>query len=291
MAVEDSDSAKKPDISVMLTGFKRLRRLPEQIEAVRSQTIPPVAVWLYHNSHRKFELSDIPDGVDRVITSHPNLGVWPRFMSCMEFETDYVCVFDDDTVPGKKWFENCWNSMQKQEGLYGTNGIIFPLQGRRPYSSIGWKGNRRETTEVDIVGHSWFFKRDWLRYYAFLPRPMGKDGKTGKPVHLRTGSEDYHFSVTLQAMGLGTYVPPHPEDKQELWGSLKGGYGRDKHALWKSKAEERKKAAVHEMYRNAGWALVKERGKGDAGLARSKVHLFGNPANWQQITGAVPFQV
>ena len=33
--------------------------------------------------------------------------------------------------------------------------------------------------------------------------------------------EDMHFSVMLQKyLGLNTYVPPHPKDNKELWGSL-----------------------------------------------------------------------
>lgn len=266
----------------MLTGYKRLRHLSEQIQAIKAQTLKPVEIWLYHNSHRKFQLNEEHVGIDRTITAHPNLGVWPRFMACMEFEADYVCVFDDDTIPGKRWLQNCYESMQEKEGLYGTNGIIFPVEGRRPYQSVGWKQCNDAITQVDIVGHSWFFKRDWLRFYGFFPRPMGTYEETGLPAHFRTCGEDYHFSVVMQrGLGLATYVPPHPKDKPELHGSIRGGLGRDKHALWKKKAEEQAKVVTHDLYRRAGWKLVRE--GADADIAQPQVRFPGDPANWLSV--------
>jgi hypothetical protein len=35
--------------------------------------------------------------------SNYNFGVWARFAFALNATTKYVCVFDDDTLPGKKW--------------------------------------------------------------------------------------------------------------------------------------------------------------------------------------------
>jgi hypothetical protein len=275
MDAEASDSEKKrSEISVMLTAFKRPKTLQRQINAINAQTMPVREIWLYHNNHKKFRLDGHTVPVDRIISTFPNLGVWPRFLACMDFETEYVCVFDDDTIPGTRWLENCYKSMQKTEGLYGTNGILFPKIGRGPRHSRGWKVCVDEITPVDIVGHSWFFKRDWLRYYSFFPRP-----DAGDDVPIRTAGEDYHFSYVLQkGLGLGTYVPPHPKGRPEWHGSTQGRLGRDHHALWKQKGEEGKKARVHEAYRKAGWTLVSEGGL-DASKSQSEIHLPGSSAN------------
>jgi hypothetical protein len=41
-----------------------------------------------------------------------------------------------------------------------------------------------------------------------------------------------HFSYTIQKyLGINTYVPPHPKDDKDMWGSLKAEqYGGDKEA-------------------------------------------------------------
>lgn len=258
----------------MLTCFKRPGNIKSIADAIAVQTVKPTQVWLYHNQNTDTPLTTVPSIVGRVITASKNMGVWPRFLTCMDMDTDYVCVFDDDTVPGSRWFENCLNSMEMHEGLHGTNGIIFPVKGRKPYKSIGWKGCRNQTTPVDIVGHSWFFKRDWLRYYGFMPRPSHNGGK-----NFQTCGEDYHFSVSLQMMcNLRTYVPPHPKGNKSVWGSVQGQLGRDHHALWKSKTEERKKNLVHNAYRQIGWRLIN-----DVDKPGPRIYIPGGSQDWESV--------
>ena len=55
-----------------------------------------------------------------------NYGVWARFAFALNSTSDYVCVFDDDTIPSEKWFENCINCIENENnGLYGTIGVTF----------------------------------------------------------------------------------------------------------------------------------------------------------------------
>ena len=79
------------------------------------------------------------------------------------------------------------------------------------HDKYGWNNPNSEIMEVDIVGHSWFFKREWLScYWRELP-----DIKSSSFV-----GEDIHFSYTLQKyLNLSTYVPPHPKNNKSLWGS------------------------------------------------------------------------
>ena len=102
--------------------------------------------------------------------------------------------------------------MQSSEGLLGARGLRFRSKNRyTPNFDFGWNNPSNEIQKVDIVGHSWFFKRDWLStFWRELP-PKDFSNIAG---------EDIHFSYTLQKyLGLGTYVPPHPENNLELWGS------------------------------------------------------------------------
>jgi GT2 family glycosyltransferase len=72
------------------------------------------------------------EGFDTNLTSslitascNKNLGVWARFAYALNASTEYVCIFDDDTIPGNRWLENCLNTIQTHNGLLGTAGIRF----------------------------------------------------------------------------------------------------------------------------------------------------------------------
>jgi glycosyltransferase involved in cell wall biosynthesis len=213
------------NITVILNGFKRSQHFKKQLEAIENQTIKPKEILLWQNLGENF---------DKHLTSrtthsscNKNLGVWARFAYALNADTEYVCVFDDDTIPGKKWLENCLNTIQEHDGLLGTIGVKFQTtQSYHPSTRVGWANPNNNTEEVDIVGHSWFFRREWLStFWRELP-----DVKQTRLV-----GEDMHFSYTLQKyLNKKTYVPPHPIDDMEMWGSKPDtgwGIGQDSAAL------------------------------------------------------------
>lgn len=197
-------------ISVILNAYKRTEHLQKQIDALNRQTIKPSRIYVWQNA-----ACVVPEHIKSQVTfveCNENLGVWARFSLALNAETEFVCLFDDDTIPGSKWFENCLNTMKTHEGLLGTRGLRFLAPNRyHPFISFGWDGPVSDVTQVDIVGHSWFFKREWLgAFWRELP-PLDASKIAG---------EDIHFSYAIQKyLGLNTYVPPHPLDDLELWGS------------------------------------------------------------------------
>lgn len=236
------------DISVLLSTHRRLEYLPEQLAAIRAQTVQPREIRIWHDGPLP------PPGQEcgcTVVSSSANLGVWPRFLHCLEFSTEFVAVFDDDTIPGPKWLENCVQTHQDTGGaLIGAAGVRFPAGDRSKLPRYGWGRAFPEAMEVDVVGHCWFFPRNWLRMYGALPRAPG----------ITTAGEDYHLSVIAQRIGYASFVAPHPPDNKALWSSLKGcKYGDDAQALWTRKGEESKKQAAHEHYRGLGWKLMSDR--------------------------------
>jgi hypothetical protein len=201
------------DITVILNGYKRPQFLQEQINAIQNQTVKPREIMLWQNNTEGFD-SNITNTIT-IAASSKNLGVWARFAYALNAKTEYICVFDDDTIPGSKWFENCLETMKTHEGLLGTVGLVYHSpNGYRPNTRYGWADiNNEEAMRVDIVGHAWFFKREWLTaFWRELP-----------PVGFEIIGEDMHFSYMIQKyLGLNTYVPPHPRDDKEMWGSTKG---------------------------------------------------------------------
>ena len=203
-----------PDITCILTFYKRPQLLHEQLAAIKNQTVPPkkIIIWVNHADGIEFP-TDMDSSITVIKSSH-NFGVWARFSVALLANTKYVCIFDDDTIPGKKWFENCYHTMHRVNGLLGTIGVVF--KNTEVYEHLiryGWDNPNENIQQVDIVGHSWFFKREWLQYlWKIQPSYDAED-------FLVVG-EDIAFSVMLQQHGIYTYVPPHPRDDIEMFGSI-----------------------------------------------------------------------
>ena len=125
-------------ITVILNGYKRPHALTPQMEALKRQTIKPdmVMFWQNKDSDVKFDYSPLSNCV--VTTSNANFGVWARFAYALNATTEYVCVFDDDTIPGSKWLENCLSTIKTSEGLLGTIGVIFNDENYISYDRWGW---------------------------------------------------------------------------------------------------------------------------------------------------------
>jgi glycosyltransferase involved in cell wall biosynthesis len=214
-------------VSVILTAYKRPYTLQEQITAIKNQTIKPSEIMFCQNGDEQFDETLLTDVT--TIRCSNNLGVWARFSYALNCKSDYVCIFDDDTIPGVRWLENCLETAKilKDECLLGTIGVKFKsLTDYFKHERVGW-GNPNDNVErVDIVGHSWFFKKELLTtFWRELPR-VNQDLKVG---------EDIHFAYMLQKYAnIGCYVPAHPIMAPELWGSIEKtawSYGRDENAL------------------------------------------------------------
>jgi glycosyltransferase involved in cell wall biosynthesis len=218
-----------PKISVILTAWLRPQYLEEQVERILNQSIPPHDIVLWYNCppkrfgllERKQMVSFKNDRyVKKIICDH-NFGIIPRFSMAACMEGEYVCIFDDDTMPGNRWFENCLAFVDSEKVLCGTIGLRYlsrtELKTEKP--RMGWEGMNANLEYVDLVGHSWFFRREWAKYF------WDED-----PV-IRDFGEDIHFCAMLQRYGIRVACPPHPQEDKTLWGSVHPERGIDKVAI------------------------------------------------------------
>ncbi len=244
----------KTDITAILTIYKRPHVILEQIEAIKNQTVPPKKIIVYVNYAEGY---DVPTSLRNdksiiFIESNTNLGVWARFAIGLLANTEYICIFDDDTIPGKKWFENCLNSINKVNGLLGTVGVNlvsnpdkYIIHGQR----YGWPSPNNDIVKVDIVGHSWFFRREWLKYLW--------ETTPDYDTFLRIG-EDIGFSWALQKHGINTYVPPHPSYDIEMFGSIPDKawkYGTENVAIYLNNPNFN---LAFKFYRQKGFRLIND---------------------------------
>jgi len=214
-------------ITVVLNGYKR-NNLKEQVEAIKNQTVPVKEIFYWQNTVPGFSYDEETYSQLNASLSNYNYGVWARFAYALNARTDYICVLDDDTIPGNRWLENCLNTYETHPGLLGGIGLRFKnknyeldLLENGEVAKFGWQVNNQEPIQVDIVGHSWFFARDLLSvFWREIPAV--------EPWTMLCG-EDIHFSYMLQKYtDLKTWVPPHPSNDTSMWSSLKAlQYGGD----------------------------------------------------------------
>lgn len=200
------------DITVILNCYRRPYNLKMQIDAINSQTIKPKQIWLWINDHednRDFDFSTIK--IDRIFKNNYNWKFYGRFAAALLCDTKFISVYDDDTIPGSKWHENCLNTMKESQGILGSAGVILNSSTYSDHQRCGWPTQNDQTTEVDLVGHAWFFKREWLQH-LWKEKPFTWDN-----------GEDIQFSYMAKVhAGIKTYCPPHPRNDKELHGSILG---------------------------------------------------------------------
>jgi glycosyltransferase involved in cell wall biosynthesis len=228
------------NITVILNGYKRTYTIEQQYEAIKNQTVKDIDIFYWINlvDQSKQIPQNIIDECHSII-SNTNFGVWGRFSIALNAVTPYICIIDDDTIPGPKWLENCLNTIKTHNGVLTTRGVIMDKEHNnlypmpQSYKAYGWCVPNEETMQVDIGCHSWFFDKKILR--AFW-------GEMPVNIPMNYG-EDMHLSYVAQKyFNLGTYIPPHPTDNLDLWGSMPKTaqeYGTDPNAIsWNNQANQ-----------------------------------------------------
>lgn len=217
-----------PKVSVVLNAYRRRRNLPNQVQAVLSQTVEVQEILIWENGRDRDSEGPlrVPEAT-YIASSTQNLGVWARFTFALNAKGDFLWILDDDTIPGPRWLESALGTFQSSPGVIGSRGLIFRSdRSYLGYREVGPNFPNSETTQVDLLGHNWVFPRKWLAYFF---------AEYGNRFDNPLAGEDIHLSYSVQKhLGLGCFVPPHLPEKMEHWGELveKSLYsGRDAAAI------------------------------------------------------------
>jgi|GEM_PF-5736949 len=221
---------RKKTVTVVLNGYKRQISLAEQLESLALQSFPVdrIMYWNLKSNASRYQ----PDyqllakmGVETAETSH-DYGVWGRFSFALNSNSDFICMMDDDIVPGQRYIENCMACYEKQAGIYGTLGSAFS-RSTNELMNFGWKEcHNPAPVHVNYLYQTWFMPRKALN--AFWSEPVAEHRTQNR--HM---AEDIHLSLMAQTkLGLKTFVAPHPIEEPQLWGNIaKEKYGLDIHAV------------------------------------------------------------
>ena len=253
-AGEPLGDTREGGVTAILTVYRRGEYLAAQVEALRAQSVPPEEIWVWCNDGG-VPIEDVSALVERVVVSNSNWTFWGRFALAGLVRTEHVALYDDDVLPGPLWHASCLATIAAgHDGILGGSGVLLPLAGG--YSSrhkVGWNGHHLDVaTEVDLVGHAWFFRKTHLRHLWHESPASWQNG------------EDIHFScMALRHGGVRTWVPPHPEGERERW-SCRPDFGkrvgRTSAATFKAVGHHAVRDDVVDACRAAGWRIVAERG-------------------------------
>ncbi len=239
-------------ISVILNVYKRPYTLEKQIESLLSQSIKikteNIHVW-YNNVEGLEQPLPKNQNIKTYKCNH-NTKFFGRFTIPLLCKTPYIAMLDDDIIPGKKWFENCVDTIEKNNSILGASGVITNGKTYIPNQKVGWNGLKsNKPIEVDLVGHGWFYKQEWSKFMWLETPPSWDNG------------EDMFFSYIAQKNGIKTIVPPHPPNEIELWGNnpnLDNNWGVDKnaHSLTVSNHLNIRNNIVKNL-KSKGWKTIK----------------------------------
>lgn len=242
----------KINISVILTVYKR-NNLSKQLKAISEQSIKPKNITIYQNEN----FVDVEDFISKYnldipvnhIKSKDNLKFHARFCISLLEKNEFICIFDDDTIPGKNWLLNCYETYKKYNCIVGANGRII----KKDYKDYNIQrlinvGDGKEVpgdTLVDFVGHSWFFKKDWVRN-MWSEDPFTWDN-----------GEDIHFAALNKLRNnIPCYVPRMSLEDKSRWGDLETYLGDDLHATFKKQDHNILRSSLIKHYIENGWSVI-----------------------------------
>jgi len=205
-----------PGITALIATYRRPQTLMPLIEAVRGQSVPPSLLWAWANEPwDEFSTCLRSAGFDRLVMCSQNAYFHGRFALALLAPTEYVAIFDDDSIPGCDWFANCLETMALTPGILGTAGVVLHSPTYASRTMHGWQrpsGTGHDpAVEVDLVGQAWFLRTEWVRY-LFVERPV-----------TLTNGEDIELAARAWRLaGIRSYCPPHPAGDLRRWGSTRG---------------------------------------------------------------------
>lgn len=224
-------SDNKNDWVAVITVYKREKYLEEQLNAIQNQSLPPTKIVIIQNEkHFEIDKNILIKFNIELITSSIN-SLYTRWIISYLFNSEYVCVFDDDVIPGVKWIENCIRASRQHNALVTCTGRIINVSGNTPncwnvlYSIIKdgvVKNGIVEDTICDWGCNSYFFRTEWIKYIVSSSRYL----------NYQLTFDDIQLATNLKFFGnIKTVVPKQPVNDISLHGQLKREYGTDDDAL------------------------------------------------------------
>lgn len=222
-------------IITILTAYKR-NYFQQQIESLKSQTVKIDKIIILQNE-KHIDLTCIKETFPDIyiISSDYNTKYWGRYAIASICNTEYILMMDDDIIPGKQWIENCFRMNQTENCIVCGNGRDI-----NNIEAIGDSGRVDKDTQMAFGGHSWFFRKEWVKYIL-----------NEKPVSLYTGEDIAFCALSKIHGGITTWIPEQHGETS----SHKENYSGDQHASFRTGNWDEARKNICKYYVNKGWKL------------------------------------
>ena len=224
-----NDGAFTDEVTVLINGFLRPENIQKVVDALRKQTLPPAKILVYYTKPTKDFKVPFIEGIDFIV-SEEDRGLPGRFAVGLVARTPYLCIMDDDLVPGEKWLESTVNLLKDTNSVICGYGMRYDDEDMNDLRAkrFGDHGEHNDNPEsVDVCGHCFLMKKEWLKYF-WMEEPL--DWKI---------SDDIHLSYTLKKYGnISLLVSPHPEGDKSVWSNTDTTLGLGFRALHARKDED-----------------------------------------------------
>jgi hypothetical protein len=224
------------NLVAVLTAYKR-NYFELQIECLISQTIAPDLIVILQNE-KHIDLLPIKEKFGKsvqVINSELNTKFWGRFAISQILNSEFILILDDDIIPGNRWVENCYRLAKEKNSVVCANGRSFNNDG-----GFGDSGIVDSDTKTAFGGHSWFFKKEWLRYFWSF-----------EPFTYDTG-EDITFCASVKILGgIDTWVPR--QSIQDGTSAHMKNFSGDENASWRVSNWNAKRLEICQHFIKLGW--------------------------------------
>lgn len=223
--------------SAIITVWKRKEYLKQQIKAIKEQTIPPYEIIVIKNENFITEefIKSISSDI-KIIQSEIN-SLYLRFACSYIANGNYICIFDDDVIPGELWIANAIRACENYNALVVPRGRIYNKAGKYNF----FKSVQPSVTDKNCIScsnsdifcdwgcNSYFFKREWVGYILSSIR-YKNSFKTYDDIQLAT-------SLFIYA-SINCVVPMQPDFDDRFNGNIENSYGNDDFAVWKTNSNE-----------------------------------------------------
>ena len=211
------------EVLVILSGYKR-NYFKEQIEAIKSQEgviIKEIILW---QNEKHVDLNFLREYGVKIINSDINFKFHARFTIPLLFDhIEYTAIFDDDTIPGKKWLQNAIRCVDEHNCIAGQNGRAYDW-GTKRFTGGGDSGRIEQDTKYDFVGHCWVFRTEMVRV---LWRQKQVSYITGEDMQFCLAAK-HHLNIDSYCVRQTNVVDT---------GNLRGEYAGDSHASFRTLGE------------------------------------------------------